>query len=41
MDFIYAGREFNNEIVDQLFDITGCQHKISAVYHPQSNSAIN
>ena len=31
------GREFCNQLVDQLEEFTGFEHKIISAYHPQSN----
>ena len=31
------GREFCNQLVDLLEDLTGFKHKITSAYHPQSN----
>ena len=31
------GSEFNNAVVDKLFKLTGCHHKLSSQYHPQCN----
>ena len=39
MDFfcLFSGTEFNNQIVDKLFEKTGVCHAISSAYHPQTN----
>ena len=34
---IIIGSEFKNEVVKRLFTLTGCRHKISSPYHPQTN----
>ena len=31
------GREFCNQLVDLLEELTGFKHKITSAYHPQSN----
>ena len=31
------GREFCNQLVDQLEELTGFKRKITSAYHPQSN----
>ena len=31
------GREFCNQLVDLLEELTGFKHKINSAYHPQSN----
>lgn len=32
------GREFVNKVNVELFQLTGTDHRISSVYHPQTNS---
>ena len=34
---IFAGTEFNNQIVEKLFERTGVHHAIISSYHPQTN----
>ncbi len=31
------GREFVNHIKEELFKLTGTQHRVTSAYHPQSN----
>lgn len=34
------GREFCNRITDQLFALTGTEHRVTSAYHPQSNGLV-
>ena len=31
------GREFVNRVIQELFRLTGTEHRISSAYHPQTN----
>ena len=35
--FISTGREFNNEIVDKLFKLSGVRHKVEQICQPNLN----
>ena len=37
---IIVGSEFNNQVVDKLFEMTGIRHSISLEYHPQTNGRV-
>ena len=37
---IIVGSKFNNEVIERLFTLTGCRHKNSSPYHPQTNGII-
>lgn len=34
------GREFVNELNEQLFTMTGTNHRIGSAYHPQTNGMV-
>ena len=34
------GREFNNSVVDKLFNLSGCHHHITSSYHLQGNGIV-
>lgn len=34
------GREFVNSVKNELFKLSGTQHRITSAYHPQSNGLI-
>ena len=34
------GREFVNEVADELYSVTGTQQRVTSTYHPQSNGLV-
>ena len=34
------GRELNNQVSPEFYQLTGTQHRITAAYHPQSNGLV-
>ena len=34
------GRELNNQISSEFYQLTGTHHKVTAAYHPQSNGLV-
>ena len=34
------GRELNNQISSEFYQLTGTQHRITSAYHPQSNGLV-
>ena len=37
---IIVGSEFNKQVVDKLFEMTGITHSVSLAYHPQTNGRV-
>ena len=34
------GREFNNQIADELLRLTKCKHRVTSAYHPEANGLV-